>query len=242
MIKADAVASLRINDASGDGEVDAAVVVVIRPGRAKSIHGHGQTGAFGDIHEPFAAFVVEQEEPPSPTPAIARKKNVLKAIVTVIDELSGVATQAHRVSQTHLVGDVLEGTVATIAKKAERRALGADDDVFVTIVVEIAPGGATSKSQPEGAGSIRDIAKVECRGRRRRNFQTEFFGDRTVRLTGVKSKGAQHPTITDIVGRVAAGLKSVRNAFGVSLLTEVDGCDHVRNDSWALLDGGNKRF
>src|SRR5260370_1181179 len=58
----------------------------------------------------------------------------------------------------------------------------------------------------------------------------------------MQSEDAQHPSVADVVGSIAAGLKRVWNAFGVTLHPEINRSNGVRNDAGVLLHGGNQSF
>src|SRR2546430_5361028 len=96
VVKADAVAALRVDDAGGDGEIDAPIVIVIRPRSAEGIYGSAQACACSDIGEAFATFIVKKEKAATSAPAVAGQKDVLEAVVVVINKLRSVAAEANR--------------------------------------------------------------------------------------------------------------------------------------------------
>src|ERR1700680_2467648 len=152
VIQADAVSAIRVNNSCGDGKIHAAVVVVIRPGRAEGIYGRGETRALGYVSEALAAFVVKQKEAAAATPTIAGEKNILEAVIVVVNKLRGVTAESHGIEQAQLAGNFFKGAVAAVAKQAEWGAFRADQNVFAAVIVEIAPSGATAESEPTGAG------------------------------------------------------------------------------------------
>ena len=93
----------------------------------------------------FSTFVVEQEKPPPAAPTVTAQKNVRKAVVVIVDELGSVTTQAHGIAEAHRGGNVFKSSVTQVTKQTKGGALGAHEDVFATIVVEVTPGSTATK-------------------------------------------------------------------------------------------------
>ena len=88
---------------------------------------------------------------------------------------------------------------------------------------------------------MRNIAELKPGRRSRQAFEPELLRNGGLQLAALKSKGAKHPSVANVLGRILASLKSVGDAFGVSLHAEIDRGNNVGNDSGTLLNSGNQR-
>ncbi len=138
--------------------------------------------------------------------------------------------------------DILECAIAAIAKEAEWCAFRANKNVFSAVVIKIAPGSSAAQSESFGSGFLRHVRELKGGAISWRNFQTKFRGDCVFRLPSMQSESSQKPAEANVGRSVAASLQRVRNALQITLQTQVDCCDGIRNNSGTLFYRRSQNF
>src|SRR5262249_29163004 len=242
VIKTYAISAFRLDDSRSDGEVGASIIVIICPRCAECVDRPAQTRARRDVRKSRSSFVVKKEKPPSTAPAVAGHEHVLETVIVVVNELRCVTTKPHWVVESYPIGHIFEPAVASIAEQTKRRAFRSHKNVFSAIAVEIAPRSAAAQRHALRSASLGNVAQLKRGAIPSQHFQSKLFRNFAFRLSCVKRKRPQHPSIPKVARRVAAGLKRKRNAFGVSFQPQINSRDCVRNYAGPLFHCRSQNF